>query len=384
MARLWGKLGGWGRRAAQRGRWGRRYAAALALAAAGGLLWRAGLGTPGAPAVIPGLYPASVAAGRDGSLFVCDYDNNCVWRIGRAGRAERAAGTGESGYSGDGGPAAQARLDEPCGIVLDGAGSLYVADHGNYRIRKVDGSDRIATVAGCGEAGYSGDGGPATQARLAGPWGITVGNRGDLYVADTDNYCVRRVDGQGIISTVAGCGREGDDSDGSPAAKAALPWPVAVACSAEGELYIADSDACRVRKVDRRGVIRTVAGTGKAGYSGDGGPAVRARLQAPCGIALDGDGNLYVADYDCYRVRKVDRRGIITTAAGNGQPGLAGDGGPAASARLGGPLDVCVDAAGFLYVAVFADAGDAPWAVRKVDRWGIIRTVVADHSRLWR
>ncbi|GIX45905.1 MAG: hypothetical protein KatS3mg131_0116 [Candidatus Tectimicrobiota bacterium] len=265
------------------------------------------------------------------------------------------AGTGVQGDSGDGGPAVAARLNKPSGVYVDGAGNLYIADRDNHRVRRVEASTGIiSTVAGTGQAGYSGDGGAATAARLNKPSGVYVDGAGNLYIADRDNHRVRRVEAStGIISTVAGTGQAGYSGDGGAAVAARLNKPSGVYVDGAGNLYIADRDNHRVRRVEAStGIISTVAGSGVAGYSGDGGPAVAARLNKPSGVYVDGAGNLYIADRDNHRVRRVEAStGIISTVAGSGVAGYSGDGGPAVAARLNKPSGVYVDGAGNLYIA---------------------------------
>jgi uncharacterized repeat protein (TIGR01451 family) len=217
------------------------------------------------------------------------------------------AGNGTAGFSGNGGPATSASLYYPDGVALDSSGNLYIADTWNNRVRKVSTSGTISTVAGNGTAGFSGDGGPATSASLRYPDGIALDSSGNLYIADTSNMRVRKVSTSGTISTVAGNDTEpGFSGDGGPATSASLSYPRGVALDFSGNLHIADTDNERVRKVSTSGTISTVAGSGTAGFSGDGGPAASASLNDPYGVALDSSGNLYIADTYNHRIRKVD------------------------------------------------------------------------------
>jgi hypothetical protein len=257
---------------------------------------------------------------------------------------DTVAGNGSWGYSGDGGPATEAMLSYPRGVAVDASGNIYIADLYNHRIRKVDTSGIITTVAGNGDEGYSGDGGPATEAMLDFPFGVAVDASGNIYIGDTHNYRIRKVDTSGIITTVAGNGAWGYSGDGGPATEAMLDFPCDVAVDASGNLYIGDVYNQRIRKVDTSGIINTVAGNGSWGYSGDGGPATEAQLHGPFGVTVDASGNLYIADYDNQRIRKVDTSGIITTVAGNGSRGYSGDGGPATDAMLNHPRDISCQA----------------------------------------
>ncbi|MFC2022364.1 clostripain-related cysteine peptidase [Chloroflexota bacterium] len=217
------------------------------------------------------------------------------------------AGNGTAAFGGDGGAATAASLNVPHGVVLDGAGNLYIADRANHRIRKVDTSGIITTVAGTGAAGFSGDSGPATAASLNGPEGIAVDGTGNLFITDYENVRIRKVDAaSGVITTVAGDGTWGFGGDDGPATAASLNGPVGVALDGAGNLFIADFENHRIRKVDTSGIISTVAGNGIAGYTGDGGPATAASLNMPGGVAIDGVGNLFILDTGNNRIRKVE------------------------------------------------------------------------------
>ena len=254
-------------------------------------------------------------------------------------------------FARDGGPAVRAWLRFPNGAAADGSGNLYIADTIHHRIRKVDAAGVISTVAGNGRDGYSGDGGPAVRAQLAEPWGAAADGAGNLYIADTGNNRIRKVDAAGVISTVAGNGEWGYGGDGGPAVRARLASPLDAAADGMGNLYIADAWNNRIRKIDAAGNISTVAGSGRYGYGGDGGSAVRAQLAEPWSAAVDGMGNLYIADRGNNRIRKVDAAGVISTVAGSGGWGYGGDGGPALQARLLAPSGVAADAAGNFYIA---------------------------------
>jgi sugar lactone lactonase YvrE len=283
------------------------------------------------------------------------------------------AGDGIEGYSGDGGPATDAELYSPQGVAVDASGKLFIADTDNYRIRRVRTNGIITTVAGDGIEGYSGDGGLSISAKLSYPSGVAVDASGNLFIADTDNNRIRKVGTNGIITTVAGNGTYGYSGDGGPAASAELSYLSGVAVDAPGNLFIADTENQRIRKVGTNGIITTVAGNGRVGYSGDGGPATNAELSWPAGVAVDASGNVFFAEQDNNVIRKVETDGIITTVAGNGTPGYFGDGGAAANAELNYPTGVTVDVFGNLFIA---DSRNN--VVREVEHNGIITTVAGD------
>ncbi|MDN3297266.1 SMP-30/gluconolactonase/LRE family protein, partial [Streptomyces ficellus] len=244
------------------------------------------------------------------------------------------AGTGIGGFEGDDGPAVSAQLNYPYGIALDSTGTLYFSDHGNHRVRKVTADGTISTIAGTGTAGYRGDDGPATSAQLNWPRDVAVDGAGTVYIVDSSNNRVRRIAADGTISTVAGTGKAGFGGDGGLATSAQLNVPFGLAVDSTGALYIAEYNSHRVRRITADGKITTVAGTGTAGSKGDGGPAVSAQLNRPQALAVDDTGNLYIADSNNHRVRKVAADGTISTVAGTGTAGFDGDDGPATSAQL--------------------------------------------------
>ena len=295
--------------------------------------------------------PKGIAVDRLGNLYVADFWNHRIRKVTRDGVISTFAGSGEQGFGGDGGPAATAQLNNPGALTLDALGNLYLTDHGNYRVRKIDSSGVITSVAGTGVQGFAGDGGPAVSAQLNDPAGLATDRAGNLYVADFGNARIRKVSPDGVITTVAGSGTAGFAGDGGPATAARLDGPLGLAVDAAGNLYLADFYSHRMRKVDAAGVITTVAGNGTVGFGGDGEAAPSAALAYPCEVAVDAAGNLYIADRDNHRIRKVTPGGVITTVAGNGSPGFGGDGGPATSASMHSPMGVAVDAEGNLYIA---------------------------------
>jgi len=317
--------------------------------------------------------PQFLATDGAGGFYVASMFQNRVYRVTADGRLSLAAGTYSPGFSGDGGPATSAQLNYPRGVAVDTAGNLFIADTGNNRVRKVTPGGAIFTVAGNGTQGYSGDGGPATSAQLNYPNGVAADTAGNLFIADTYNHCVRKVTTGGVITTVAGNGTEGFGGEGGPATSAQLNAPSGVAVDTAGNLFIADRNNNRIRKVTPGGVISTVAGNGTQGFSADGGPATSAQLNAPLGVAVDTARNLFIGDYGNDRVRKVTSSGIISTVAGNEIRGFSGDGGPATSARLSYPYSVAVDTAGNLFIADTYNH-----CVRKVTPGGVISTVAGN------
>ncbi|MFF2728784.1 RICIN domain-containing protein [Streptomyces sp. NPDC058008] len=299
--------------------------------------------------------PYGVAVDGVGTLYFSDYSGHRIRKVTTDGRISTVAGNGSPGFKGDGGPAAAAQLNCPREVAVDAAGAVYVADAGNHRVRKITADGTISTVAGSAYAGSSGDGGQATAARLNGPFGVAVDRAGVLYVAEYNNHLVRKVTTDGVISKVAGTGAAGFKGDGGPAVSAQLNRPYGVAVDGAGGLYITDSDNHRVRKVSADGTIGTVVGTGAAGFSGDGGPASSAQLNLPLGVVLDSTGTLYVSDHRNYRVRRIAADGTISTAAGTGASGFGGDDGPAASARLSNLYGLAVDCVDALYIADHAN-----------------------------
>ena len=277
-------------------------------------------------------------------------------------------------FPGDGGAATDAPLGEVQAVAIDAAGNVFAADTGNNLVVKISPTGVLTVVAGNGIRGFSGDGGPATSASLNQPTSVTVDIAGNLFIVDKDNQRIRKVTPGGTITTVAGNGDFGFTGDGGAATSASLNFPRGVAVDADGNLYIADTYSNRIRKVTPGGTITTVAGSGSAdpgagGFSGDGGPATSALLDVPTGVAVDGTGNLYIAD-GSNRVRKISSGGIIDTVAGTGIEDFSGDEGPAISATLNQAFGVAVDESGNLYIADTVNN-----RIRKVTPDGTINTV---------
>lgn len=283
------------------------------------------------------------------------------------------AGTGGTGFAGDNGPATAAVFNRPVYVHTDGRGNFYVADENNHRIRRIDASGVITTFAGNGAAGFSGDGGPAANASLNGPTGVCSDAAGNVFINDTLNHRIRRVDPNGVISTFAGNGNAASTADG-PAATVATWLPIRCAVDANAAVVFAEQGGHKVRRVSG-GVITTLAGTGARGFSGDSGPATAAQLDNPTAVAIDYQGNIFVSDQFNQRIRRIAPDGRIATVAGNGTAGFAGDGGPAnaSGVQLNFPGGLATDQAGNLY---FADGPNH--RVRRIDRQGNLRTVAGN------
>ncbi|MFB7665828.1 hypothetical protein ACFC1R_18055 [Kitasatospora sp. NPDC056138] len=338
-----------------------------------------GFGGDGGPAVDALLnHPSGIVFDDRGNLLIADTHNHRIRAVSPDGRMSTLAGTGVRGFGGDGGPAVDALLNHPSGMLLDDRGNLLIADTQNHRIRAVSPDGRMSTLAGTGVRGFGGDGGPAAEAVLNQPIGLVLDAFGHLYLADHSNHRVRRIAPDGRITTVAGGGTaRGAAAEGGPATAAELYYPSGLALCRSGTLYFTDTHNHRVLKVTPDGLLLPVAGTGTEGDSGDGGPAVAARLDKPLGLVLDGSGNLYVADWGNHRVRRVTPDGGISTVAGTGRSGSTGDGGPAASARLYYPAGLALDPSAALHVADWAGhrVRRMPSAARTPERPGTAELV---------
>ena len=340
----------------------------------------------GIPATDADLYnPSAVAVDAGGNVYIADRDNGRIRKVDNAGIITTVAGGGSFSFNDEGGLAINGYLGHPTDIVFNGRGDLYIADPDYNRVRKIDANGIITTVVGiCTSTSctgsFSGDGGLASTAGLNHPTGLAFDANGNLYIADTGNNRIRKVDGNDIITTVAGNGLEGFGGDGGAATSAELSSPSAVAVDVAGNLYIndgvagsyyfPDSGSQRVRMVDVSGIITTIVGNGSVGFGGDGGGAISAQLNYPSGLTVDGDGNLFIADYGNNRIRMVGTDAIIATVAGNGWHGVIGDGNTANLAMLDSPRGLAIDASGNLFISDTQND-----RIRKVDADGIITTI---------
>jgi DNA-binding beta-propeller fold protein YncE len=300
--------------------------------------------------------PFDVAFDARGNAFFSDTFNQRIRKVDRqTGRISTVAGSGLRGNSGDGGPALEARLNEPYGLVLDPTGNLFFADRLNFKVRKVDASTgMISTVAGTGSPVHSGDGGPAREAGQVEPNGVALDRDGKaLFIADVAAHRIRKVDlATGTITTFAGTGRPRHEGDGGAAANASIWGARAVDVGDDGTVYIVEREGNSIRAVDpSTSVITTIAGTGARGYSGDGGPALLATFNGPKEIAVDHSGNLWIVDTENHAIRFIDGHSkVVRTVAGTGKPGGDGDGGLAAQARLNRPHGVAVSPNGDVWI----------------------------------
>jgi DNA-binding CsgD family transcriptional regulator len=302
--------------------------------------------------------PNGIAVGPMGAVFVAT--DGRIRRISADGAITTVAGNGNLGSSGDGGAAALAEIGVAgkwgnTGLAVDNAGSVYIPDAVAHSVRRISPAGIITTIAGTGTPGESGDGGPANAATLTSPRGVAVDDRGAIFIAEAGGHRVRRIDPSGVISRYAGTGEVGSGGDGGPAAAAQLNAPEAVVLDRAGNLFIADTANNRIRRVALDGSISTVAGDGRYGFSGDGGPATKAQLALPRGLASGSHGVIHIADSDNHRVRLLDAAGTINTIAGTGTAGYSGDGDSPPRAQLNEPDGVAVDDHGRLYIA---DAGN--------------------------
>lgn len=315
--------------------------------------------------------PVGVAVDASGNVYIADNTHHQIRRVTPDGLISTVAGTGDAGYraSDEGKPAVNAWLNGPKFVMLDAAGNLYITDTLNHRVRKVDTAGNITTIAGSGAAGYDGDGAQATTKSLNYPIALAFDASGNLLIADTQNNRVRKVDGTGIITTIAGTGVQGFGGDNQAATGAKLAWPWALAVRG-AEIFIGDMLNQRIRRIDATGKISTFAGTGTAGFNGDNISATSAQIYNPRGLAFDASGQLLIADSANNRLRRIDLAGKITTIAGTGADTTSGDGALATLAQLGDPYAIALDSSGRIYTA-----SSLHKRVRRIDAAGIIRTI---------
>jgi sugar lactone lactonase YvrE len=295
---------------------------------------------------VPLILPSAIVFDAAGNLYFAETANHVIRKVDTTGNLTTIAGTGTQGFSGDAGPATSATLDSPQGLALDTANNLYIADTHNHRIRKLNlTTGTITTLAGTGAPGFSGDNAPATAAQLNLPTALALDSANNLYLADTGNHRIRRIDATtATITTIAGTGTQGFSGDGGPATAATVDSPTGLALDAANNLYLADTHNHRIRRIDTAtGIITTIAGTGTPGFSGDTTTATTATLALPHGLTIDPAGNLYLADTANHRIRRIAAAtGIITTVAGDGTQTFSGDGAPAITASLDSPRNTAL------------------------------------------
>ena len=309
--------------------------------------------------------PTSVALDSRGNLFFADVYNERIRKVDRDGIITTVMGTGLTDPQSEDRPALETNLSSAYGIAIDHEDNLYVLDRGHERILKL-GADGIARrIVGTGEHGFSGDGGPATEARILAPCHLVPGPDGTLYIADSGNRRIRKVTPDGIITTVAGTGEEAFSGDGGQATEAAVAFPSAIDIDAQGNLYVADFLNHRIRRISTAGIMTTIAGNGDPETNGDGWPALECSIGEPCGVAVDQDGSVYIADQVNCRIRVVTPDGLMFTVAGTDKKGYTGDGGPAEIAQMSNPDTIAFDHSGSLYVPDYENC-----VIRKLTRVG--------------
>ena len=317
--------------------------------------------------------PMGLAEDNSGNLYVSDREARLIWKIELSGRATVIAGTGRvtdpNGLPRSRVLARDVDFASPEGIVIDRDGSLLVADSLNHAILRIDRDGYITHVAGNGKRGFSGDGGKATEASLAFPYDVRIDSKGNIYFADVFNHRIRKVDLDGLISTVAGTGVPGFSGDGGPAVNAQLNMPYGILLDTDDNLLIADSDNNVVRKVGADGIIRTIAGNGQRGFEGDGGPPLAAKFDSPQALAVDRNGRLYISDEHNNAIRLIEPAGNVQTLIGMKGPGFSGDDGPASAGQIADPENLWVRNDGSLLISARDNA-----RLRIVSPDGIIKT----------
>ncbi len=301
--------------------------------------------------------PTGIWLDASGNIFIADFGNTRVRKVNSSGIITNLAGNGVGGYSGDGGQATDAEFTNSTGVATDLSGNVYLSDEVGNRIRIINTAGIINTFAGINTAGYSGDGGPASAAELFYPSGVTTDALGNVYIIDRENQCIRVVNSSGIINTIAGLPLYGAgySGDGGPATAAEINNPYGLAVDGSGNVFIADGNNNCIRMINTAGIINTIAGNGFAGYSGDGGPATASEMNSPNGVAVDATGNIYIGDFQNNRIRIVSTSGIINTIAGNGIGSYSGDGGPSTAAEINVPWGVSVDLSGNIYISDYGN-----------------------------
>lgn len=318
----------------------------------------------GGPATLASLYaPFGVAADLSGNIYITDSKNHCIRKVDVAGTITTITGNGIAGYSGDGGPASDAQINLPTKVTIDASGNVYFIDNGNHRIRRIGLDGIITTIAGTGVADNTGDGGPATDAAMYASSGLALDRFGSIYFGDLTKHTIRKINPSGIISTIAGTGISGYSYDGIPATDAKLNQPFGIDVDDFGNIYVAEYMNNCIRKIDALGMISTLTGYITTGYSGDGGPATAAKLNRPYDVAVAHDGSIFIADESNYAIRKIAPNGIISRVAGTAVMGYSGDGGPATNARISSTTDVALDNFGNL---LFTEASGGN-RIRKVE-----------------
>ncbi|MBC7365371.1 MAG: hypothetical protein H7343_00950 [Undibacterium sp.] len=327
-------------------------AATVSTFAGTGIKGFSGDGGPAPAALLNNVF--AVARGPDGALYLCDTDNHRIRRIATDGKIETYAGSDQRGYTGDGGPATKATLNQPYEMAWDRAGNLFFVEIGNHVVRRVDAKSRtITTVAGTGAKGFSGDAGPAAQAQLNQPHSLAFDATGALYICDIGNHRIRRLNlAAGTITTWAGTGEKRTAADGSPITGSPFHGPRALAFGPDGTCWLALREGNALLRLDpKTNTLRRVAGTGQAGFTGNGGPALEAKLAGPKCVALDAAGNVYLADTESHSIRYLDvKKGTIEVLVGNGQKGDGPDGDDPLKCQLARPHGVFVDTDGAIYI----------------------------------